>query len=253
MRILGKTTVRGPYSEYEKKRIASIIDNHSFNTQVSCFIPFLNATTNDEESKQVKKQIQFDDDESEDDDFLSFKNTKSNVFNDSELMKSTGWYYQIKGPVVSLFQEQFYSQYISSANGLTLTTINTPTNLTNSLCIIQGKFLVLRVDKQTFQTLGISGKHASARLLSDKVYICTIELTNLKWSSNLLQRVIDCLSHVPPMEMICFCGNQEIHFPEELKCEKIQNQSELSFVANVKIPQLQMNIINDVLKPLQID
>lgn len=45
----------------------------------------------------------FDEDESDEDDFLSFKNTKSNVFNDSELMKQTGWYYRIKGPIVSLF------------------------------------------------------------------------------------------------------------------------------------------------------
>lgn len=45
----------------------------------------------------------FNEDESDEDDFLSFKNTKSNVFNDSELMKQTGWYYRIKGPIVSLF------------------------------------------------------------------------------------------------------------------------------------------------------
>ena len=77
-----------------------------------------------------------------------------------------------------------------------MSTIHTPTNLTNSLCIIQGKFLVLHVDKQTFQTLGISGKHASARLLSDRIYICSIDLTKLKWSSNLIQRVIECFSHV---------------------------------------------------------
>lgn len=53
---------------------------------------------------EVSVITRFDDDESEEDDFLSFKYTKSNVFNDSELLKNTGWYYQIKGPIVSLFK-----------------------------------------------------------------------------------------------------------------------------------------------------
>ena len=55
------------------------------------------------------------------------------------------------------------------------------------------------------------------------------------------------------MEMICFCGNEEITFPEGIQCEKIQNQSEQSFVTNIKIPQLQSSILSDVLKPFQID
>ena len=55
------------------------------------------------------------------------------------------------------------------------------------------------------------------------------------------------------MEMICFCGNEEITFPEGIQYEKIQNQSEQSFVTNIKIPQLQSSILSDVLKPFQID
>ena len=55
------------------------------------------------------------------------------------------------------------------------------------------------------------------------------------------------------MEMICFCGNEEIAFPEGIQYEKIQNQSEQSFVTNIKIPQLQSSILSDVLKPFQID
>lgn len=55
------------------------------------------------------------------------------------------------------------------------------------------------------------------------------------------------------MEMICFCGNEEITFPEGIQCEKIQNRSEQSFVANIKIPQLLSDMMYDVLKPLQID
>lgn len=58
MRILGKTTVRGPYSEYEKKRIASLIDSHSFNTQVSCFLPFLDSIPNNTNTQQEKKKIE---------------------------------------------------------------------------------------------------------------------------------------------------------------------------------------------------
>lgn len=41
MHYLGRITVRGPYSTYEKKRIGSLIDNHPFNTEVTCFLPFL--------------------------------------------------------------------------------------------------------------------------------------------------------------------------------------------------------------------
>lgn len=44
---------------------------------------------------------------SEDDDFLSFSQSKSVVFNDSSLIKETGFYYRIKGPLVSLFQVVF--------------------------------------------------------------------------------------------------------------------------------------------------
>ena len=55
------------------------------------------------------------------------------------------------------------------------------------------------------------------------------------------------------MEMICFCGNEEITFPEGIQCEKLQNRSEQNSVANIKIPQLQSSSLSDVLKPFQID
>ena len=58
----------------------------------------------------------FDDDESDEDNFLSFKNTKSTLFNDSELMKQTGWYYRIKGPVVSLFNVNTIHWYYCRSN-----------------------------------------------------------------------------------------------------------------------------------------
>ena len=58
MSILGKTTVRGPYSEYESQRLASLIDSHSFNTQVSCFLPFLDSIPNNTNTQQEKKKIE---------------------------------------------------------------------------------------------------------------------------------------------------------------------------------------------------
>ena len=37
----GRITVRGPYNTFEKRRVASVIENHPFNTEVTCYVPFL--------------------------------------------------------------------------------------------------------------------------------------------------------------------------------------------------------------------
>lgn len=55
MHYLGRITVRGPYSTFEKKRIASLIDNHPFNTEVTCFLPFLEQNEiNDNNSQDIE-------------------------------------------------------------------------------------------------------------------------------------------------------------------------------------------------------
>lgn len=49
----GRITVRGPYSTFEKRRVASVIENHPFNTEVTCFVPFLEQE--DGNNKKTKK------------------------------------------------------------------------------------------------------------------------------------------------------------------------------------------------------
>ena len=49
------------------------------------------------------------------------------------------------------------------------------------------------------------------------------------------------------------CIKLRVTSPEGIQYEKIQNQSEQSFVTNIKIPQLQSSILSDVLKSFQID
>ena len=114
MSLLAKITVRGPYTEFEKGRIASLIDNHPFNTEVCCFVPFINSKK--EEKKEERKIRYFDvvdvicngfsfemDDEDEDD-FLSLSASKSIVYDDSLLLSTSGYYYKIKGFVSELFK-----------------------------------------------------------------------------------------------------------------------------------------------------
>lgn len=56
--------------------------------------------------------------------------------------------------------------------------------------------MTFRVDKETYNQLGLIGKHASARILSDNIYLCTIKLKGLALTSKQMLRVIDCISSV---------------------------------------------------------
>lgn len=75
-------------------------------------------------------------------------------------------------------------------------TSNTPVNACNSLSIIGGKYIVIKLDDYSYQRLGVAAKHSDFRLIKNSCYLSVIPLQKLQTSSSLLTRVRACLSAV---------------------------------------------------------
>lgn len=56
--------------------------------------------------------------------------------------------------------------------------------------------MVVKLDEESYCTLGIPAKHSSTRLLKDNTYISAIPIKSLKESSRLFQRLRCCLRDV---------------------------------------------------------
>ena len=72
---------------------------------------------------------------------------------------------------------------------------------TNSLCLFRGEYLVIKLDKESYYTLGIPAKHSSARFLKDNTYISVIRIKELKESGKLLQRLQSCFQDVHALSL----------------------------------------------------
>lgn len=86
-------------------------------------------------------------------------------------------------------------------NGLTLSTVDTPKDSCNTLCIINGQFLVLTVDSDTYVRLGLVGKRASSRYHSKDHYFISVPLKGSSSTNKLLNRVRECLKEVIPISL----------------------------------------------------
>ncbi|KAK8824137.1 hypothetical protein WA556_003462 [Blastocystis sp. ATCC 50177/Nand II] len=154
------------------------------------------------------------------------------------LLKTNGFYYQIKGRCALLFEEPFFSTYISAPNGVTLSTIHTPVFCTNSLCLFRGEYVVVKLDKESYCTLGLPAKHSSAHLQKDNTYISVIRIKELKESGKLFQRLQSCFQDLPPLDMVCYYDDKEIVFPDEFEVTKVKNTITTHRVTNCSIPIL---------------
>ena len=132
-------------------------------------------------------------------------------------------------------QDPFFSSYIAPSQRLVIQTVNTPVNTCNSLSIIGGRYIIVKLDTYSYQRLGIAAKHADFRLLRDRCYLSIIPLQKLQTTSHLLTRIRECFEAVyiqkenrnvnaqtPSLELVVFSYNQEIDFPSGFHVEKIQ-------------------------------
>lgn len=74
--------------------------------------------------------------------------------------------------------------------------MDTPRHVCNTLCVINGQYLVMTVDGMSVSRLGLIGKHVSSRYLSKDNYMISVPLKGLSSSSKLMQRVRECLREV---------------------------------------------------------
>lgn len=79
---------------------------------------------------------------------------------------------------------------------IVIQTENTPVNACNSLSIIGGQYIIVKLDSYSYQRLGIAAKHADFRLLKDRCYLSIIPLRKLQSTSNLLTRIRECFQNV---------------------------------------------------------
>lgn len=70
---------------------------------------------------------------------------------------------------------------------------------TNSLCLFRGEYVVVKLDKESYCTLGLPAKHSSAHLQKDNTYISVIRIKELKESGKLFQRLQSCFQDVHGM------------------------------------------------------
>ncbi|KNB42726.1 hypothetical protein JH06_3573 [Blastocystis sp. subtype 4] len=190
-------------------------------------------------------------DEEDDESFVSFASTKTDSFNDRILSTPYGFHYRIHGPSWLLLTEPFYSSYISSPQGLVIQTVNTPVASCNSFSIIGGKFLILKLDKSSYQRLGIAAKHADFRLISENVYLSIVPLRKLSSTSKSLQRIRECLQEICPLTMDVFSFNREVLFSLEFKVEKILNTVSKKKATTVSIPVVEVQQLTTAIQPIR--
>ena len=115
MNSTGHTTVRGPFTSNQKRKIADLVQSHVFNSEVTCYLPILQDNSSDkihaEEVKRLEFEINvlavtssFDEEDEEDDVFLSLNSSQSSVIDDKMLLKTNGFHYLIKGRCAMLFE-----------------------------------------------------------------------------------------------------------------------------------------------------
>lgn len=118
MNSTGHTTVRGPFVSNQKRKIADLVQSHVFNSEVTCYLPILQDDSSSEIQKEEVKRLEFefnrfcligsfDEEEEEDDVFLSLNPSQTNAIDDKMLLKTNGFYYQIKGRCALLFEVVF--------------------------------------------------------------------------------------------------------------------------------------------------
>lgn len=139
--------------------------------------------------------------------------------------------------------------------------MNTPVASCNSLSIVGGKYLVLKLDKSSYQRLGIAAKHADFRLISEDVYLSIVPLRKLSSTSKSLQRIRECLQEVwllelsdmkiCPLTMDVFSFNQEVLFSLEFKVERILNTVSKKKATTVSIPLVEEQQLTTVIQPIR--
>ena len=144
---------------------------------------------------------------------------------------------------------------------MVIQTVNTPVASCNSLSIIGGKFLILKLDKSSYQRLGIAAKHADFRLISENVYLSIVSLRKLSSTSKSLQRIRECLQEVIvfeggnikicPLTMDVFSFNREVLFSLEFRVEKILNTVSKKKATTVSIPVVEVQQLTTAIQPIR--
>ncbi|CAN0550358.1 unnamed protein product, partial [Ectocarpus sp. 8 AP-2014] len=72
------------------------------------------------------------------------------------------FYYRARGPLSVLLREPFLGSYVLKG-GFSALALNAPSDHGNSFAILPGGVLVLSLDRESFQTLGLPGEAAPTR------------------------------------------------------------------------------------------
>lgn len=164
--------------------------------------------------------------------------------------KSTpGVYYIVTGPLSDLLGPTFLNKYIRRAKTqIFAVSHRTEIDHGNTLAIIPGSKLILQVDKDTFERLGLAGtaiNKASCPTGQRFQIVVKLGSKNYDPGSDMYKRLLWCLKRIAPVQLVVCNGVQgetgdtaPIEFPASFTVQKRAVSMTETLLPDVRVPDL---------------
>eukprot|EP01127_Copromyxa_protea_P024693 TRINITY_DN9850_c0_g1_i1.p1 TRINITY_DN9850_c0_g1~~TRINITY_DN9850_c0_g1_i1.p1 ORF type:complete len:349 (+),score=44.12 TRINITY_DN9850_c0_g1_i1:125-1048(+) len=151
-------------------------------------------------------------------------------------------FYLIKGPLVALLGPDFLSKY---AKGLSAILVGSHIDRGIALCFLPTGKLILSLDKDSYETLGLSAAKAKYPTKGEGRWTVNLDLTAKSFvpGRNLYDRVVSCLEErFGDVELLVFSETNDttkrIEFPDEITAKEYTLQTLSEVWEDLSIPRL---------------
>ncbi|KAN0016224.1 hypothetical protein ACTFIU_006186 [Dictyostelium citrinum] len=274
--LLKRITVDSNDKEQVENFNKNFITNHVFNQKVEVILPIKKGANEDEDDNEVDKKSQpkqktkgsllsqasssyllvegeltsyFQEQSITPLPSSMSQNNNNNNNNNNPLgINTKQLYYQIETTLDLLLSHEFIDKYIKNGGFYAISQLNF-IDSGNVVAFLPNSKIILNVEKETYQELGLVGKASVFRNLQR--YIITLDTTSKEFQrgSKSYTRLIWALKdRLSSINLICFYQKsdsnqlQSIDFPQGVKVKPLYNQPTQQII-KLRLPTL--NIIND--------